>query len=94
MNYTEILEAIKNASLTTEEMRGLNNVLVAKLKANRSVNIEIAKTTLNVGMIVKVNHPKLQGRTFTLKAINRTTASVTSDTWGGYKVPLTLVESI
>jgi hypothetical protein len=94
MNYNEILEAINTTSLTTEEMRSLNNVLIIKLKANRRVNIEIAKTTLNVGMQVKVNHPKLKGRVFTLNAINRTTASVTSDFGPGYKVPLTLLESI
>lgn len=92
MNYNEILEAIKNTSLTTEEMRNLNNVIIVKLKADRRVNIEIAKTTLNVGMQVKVNHPRLQFQTCTIKSINRTTASITSKV-GSFRVPLSMIQS-
>jgi len=47
-------------------------------------------------MTVKVNHPQLAGRTFTLTQIKRTKASVrpVGEMFGGYNVPLNLIEAI
>jgi hypothetical protein len=48
---------------------------------------------LNIGQKVKVNHPKLQGRTLIVKAIKRTTATLQVEgAFGSYKVPISMIE--
>jgi hypothetical protein len=96
MNVNSILSAIQEGQFSDAELRTINEVLVARLKASRNVKNAVAKANLSVGMSVKVNHPKLEGREFELVAIKRTKASVRphGSMFGGYNVPLSLVEAI
>lgn len=96
MNVNEILQAIQEGQFSDSQLRTINQVLVARLKASRKVANTVAKATLAEGMKVKVNHPQLAGRTFILNAIKRTKASVRAEgeMFGGYSVPLSLVEAI
>jgi hypothetical protein len=93
MKVQNILQAIQEGQFSDAELRTINQVLVARLKASRKVANIAAKATLEVGMTVKVNHPQLAGRTFELTAIKRTKASVRprGEMFGGYNVPLSLV---
>lgn len=96
MNVNSILSAIQEGQFSDAELRTINEVLVARLKSSRNVKVAIAKASLSVGMTVKVNHPKLAGREFELVEIKRTKASVRPHgaMFGGYNVPLSLVEAI
>jgi len=94
MNIQNILQAINEGQFSDAELRTINQVVVARIKARRNVANVMAKASLSVGMEVKVNHPKLAGRTFELVEIKRTKAAVRprGDMFGGYNVPLSLVE--
>jgi hypothetical protein len=94
MKVSQVLQAINEGQFSDAELRQINNILVARLKAARSVKVAVAKASLEVGMTVKVNHPQLAGRTFELVEMRRTKASIRpkGDMFGGYNVPLSLVE--
>lgn len=96
MNANQIIKAISEGQYTDAELRQINQVLVARLKAANKAQASIAKATLAIGMEVTVNHPQLAGRTFILNAIKRTKASVRAkgEIFGGYSVPLNLVEQV
>ena len=94
MKVNQVLQAIAEGQFNDAELRQINEVLVARLKAGRNAKAAVAKATLEIGMEVRVNHPKLAGRTFELVEIKRTKASVRprGAGFGGYNVPLSLVE--
>jgi len=94
MKVSQVLQAIQEGQFSEDELRNINQVLVARLKASRNVKAAVAKASLQVGMEVRVSHPKLAGRTFELVEIKRTKASVRARgaMFGGYNVPLSLVE--
>lgn len=94
MKVNQVLQAIAEGQFSDAELRQINEVLVARLKAGRNAKAAVAKATLEIGMEVRVNHPKLAGRTFELVEIKRTKASVRARGagFGGYNVPLSLVE--
>ena len=94
MKVNQVLQAISEGQFSDAELRQINEVLVARLKAGRNAKAAVAKATLQIGMEVRVNHPKLAGRTFELIEIKRTKASVRprGAGFGGYNVPLSLVE--
>ena len=96
MKANQVLAAITGGEFTDAELRQINEVLVARLKANRQVQNVAAKATLSIGMNVVVNHPKLANREFVLTDIKRTKATVRphGEIFGGYNVPLSLVEAI
>jgi ribosomal protein S8E len=96
MKIKDILSAIATGNFSEEDLRAINSAAVTRLKANRSILNQAAKRTLTLGSVVKVNHPKLAGQTFVLSTINRTKAVVRrhGEMFGGYTVPLSLVESI
>ena len=77
--------------LTLEQLRTLNEQVVKIMKIKRKQLI--AEVELNVGQKVKVNHPKLQGRTLIVKAIKRTTATLQVEgAFASYKVPISMIE--
>ena len=77
--------------LTLEQLSKLNKQVVDTIKLKRKQLI--AEVELNVGQKVKVNHPKLQGRTLIVKAIKRTTATLQVEgAFGSYKVPISMIE--
>ena len=94
MTATEIIKEIQKANLSADELRLINGFVCDVIKAERRVKAAVAKASLSVGMDVVVNHPQLAGRKFELVAIKRTKASVRprGAMFGGYNVPLSLVE--
>lgn len=77
--------------LTLEQLSKLNKQVVDTIKLKRKQLI--AEVKLNIGQKVKVNHPKLQGRTLIVKAIKRTTATLQVEgAFGSYKVPISMIE--
>lgn len=96
MKASTVLASIAAGEFTDAELRQMNEVLVARLNATRQAQNVMAKATLKVGMTVKVNHPKLTGREFILTDVKRSKASVrpAGDMFGGYNVPLSLVEAV
>jgi len=77
--------------LTLEQLSNLNEIVVKTIKAKRR---QLAtQTKINLGQKVKVNHPKLQGRSLIVKKINRTTATLQVEgAFGSYKVPISMIE--
>lgn len=96
MTIKQLVNEINASNLSIEDLRILNELVVRNIKAKRSVQNAVAKAILEVGMTVKVNHPKLAGRTFELTEIRRTKAAVRprGEMFGGYNVPLSLVEPV
>jgi hypothetical protein len=77
--------------LTLEQLRTLNEQVVKTIKSKRRQLA--AQTEINLGQKVKVNHPKLQGRSLIVKKINRTTATLQVEgAFGSYKVPISMIE--
>jgi hypothetical protein len=70
MNYSKILSEINN--LSTAELSQLNQDLIDIIKLRRRQDARMVKRSLEVGMTVKVNHPKAAGKTFEVVKINRT----------------------
>jgi len=99
-NYEDIRNAIIEANLSEQELRDLNAMIVTSLnmkrRAERELKINAAKSSLQVGMEVMVNHARVYGQTFILTDIRRTKASVQlkTDRFTSYNVPLSLVEAI
>ncbi len=77
--------------MTLEQLRDLNHLIVDVIKAKRK-NL-IAQFELNIGDKVKVNHPKLQGKSLIVKKIKRTTATLQVEgAFASYNVPISMIE--
>ena len=77
--------------LTLEQLSKLNEQVVKTIKAKRKQLI--AQFELKIGDKVKVNHPKLQGKSLIVREIKRTTATLQLETgYFSYKVPITMIE--
>jgi hypothetical protein len=77
--------------LTLEQLRDLNHLIVGVIKAKRK-NL-IAQFELNIGDKVKVNHPKLQGKSLIVKKVKRTTATLQVEGgFSSYNVPITMIQ--
>ena len=87
MNYSEL------SKLSIEELRNINQMVVELIKSKRTMESLIKKVTLKVGMIVKVNHPKLMGRELEVTKINRTKANLrVVGGFASYNVPVSMIE--
>ena len=87
MNYSEL------SKLSVEELRNINTLVVDLIKQKRTIQSLEKKVGLRVGMIVKVNHPKLFGREFEVTKINRTKANIkVIGGFSSYNVPVSLIE--
>jgi transcription antitermination factor NusG len=87
MNYSEL------SKLSVEELRNINEIVVGLIKAKRTVESLQNKVGLKVGMKVKVNHPKLQGRELEVVKINRTKANLrVIGGFASYNVPVSLIQ--
>ena len=93
MNLNEVLSQIAEGHFSDQQLRQINEVIVARIKANRRVGAAVAKAELAVGMQVRVNHPQLAGQVLEIMSIKRTKASLRADR-GSYNVPLNLIEAI
>lgn len=92
----EFMTLVHMGELSTEMLRKINGHIVNRIKEEQRQKANHVRQTLNVGMKVKVNHPQLQNREFTLTDIRRTKATVRpiGEMFSGYNVPLSLVEAV
>jgi protein involved in polysaccharide export with SLBB domain len=77
--------------LTLEQLSSLNKLVVDTIKLKRKQLI--AQFELNIGDKVKVNHPKLQGKSLIVKKVKRTTATLQVEgAFSSYNVPISMIE--
>ena len=77
--------------LTLEQLSVLNKLVVDTIKLKRKQLI--AQFELNIGDKVKVNHPKLQGKSLIVKKVKRTTATLQVEgAFSSYNVPISMIE--
>jgi transcription antitermination factor NusG len=82
-------------TMSLEDLRMLNTRVVEMIKMKRKQTSMEKKFELEVGMMVKVNHPKLLGMKLVVDKINRTNASLkVLNGFGGYNVPINMIEII
>jgi hypothetical protein len=87
MNYSEL------SKMSVEELRNINQMVVELIKSKRNIESLQNKIGLRVGMLVKVNHPKLQGRELEVTKINRTKANLrVVGGFASYNVPVSLIQ--
>ena len=86
MNYSQL------SKLSVEELRNINKLVVDLIKQKRTIESLEKKVGLQVGMKVKVNHPKLRGVELFINKINRTKATVSVKSGASYIVPISLIE--
>ena len=87
MNYSQL------SKLSVEELRNINTLVVDLIKQKRTIESLEKKVGLHVGMRVKVNHPKLQGRELEVTKINRTKANLrVVGGFASYNVPVSLIQ--
>ena len=87
MNYSEL------SNLSVAELRNINQIVVELIKQKRNIESLQKKVGLRIGMTVRVNHPKLQGRDLEVVKINRTKANLrVIGGYGSYNVPVSLIE--
>jgi hypothetical protein len=86
MNYSQL------SKLSVEELRNINRLVVDLIKQKRTIESLEKKIGLQVGMKVKVNHPKLRGVELFINKINRTKATVSVKSGASYIVPISLIE--
>jgi hypothetical protein len=87
MNYSEL------SKLSVEELRDVNQMVIELIKQKRTIESLEKKLSLQVGMTVKVNHPKLMGRELEVVKINRTKANLrVIGGFASYNVPVSMIE--
>ena len=86
MNYSQL------SKLSVDELRNINKLVVDLIKQKRTIQSLEKKVGLQVGMTVKVNHPKLRGIELSVNKINRTKATVSVRSGATYIVPISLIE--
>lgn len=89
LETTQISTIISHASL--DDLR-----LIRTMLSNRQDMLGFEnKIALQIGQLVKVNHPKLKGTTLEITKINRTKANVRSHVgYGSFTVPLSLIVAL
>jgi len=87
MNYSQL------SKLSVEELRSINEMVIGLIKQKRTIQSLEKKVGLQVGMKVRVNHPKLQGRELEIVKINRTKANLrVVGGFASYNVPVSMIE--
>jgi len=87
MNYSEL------SKLSVSELRNINQMVVELIKQKRNIESLEKKMGLQIGMKVKVNHPKLMGRELEVIKINRTKANLrVIGGFASYNVPVSMIE--
>ena len=94
MTIKNLVNEINSANLSIEDLRILNQLVVRKIKAQKKAEALSNAATLTEGMVVRVNHPKLAGRTGTITKIKRTKCDIRIDALGSYVVPMNIVEAV
>ena len=86
MNYSQL------SKLSVEELRNINKLVVDLIKQKRTIQSLEKKIGLQVGMTVRVNHPKLAGQELSVNKINRTKATLSIKSGKCFVVPISLIE--
>ena len=87
MNYSQL------SNLSVAELRNINQIVIELIKQKRTIESLQKKVGLRIGMTVRVNHPKLQGRDLEVVKINRTKANIrVVGGYSSYNVPVSLIE--
>jgi hypothetical protein len=87
MNYSQL------SNLSVTELRNINQIVIELIKQKRTIESLQKKVGLRIGMTVRVNHPKLQGRDLEVVKINRTKANLrVVGGFSSYNVPVSLIE--
>jgi hypothetical protein len=87
MNYSDL------SKLSVTELRNINQMVIELIKQKRTIESLEKKMSLKIGMVVKVNHPKLIGRELEVVKINRTKASLrVIGGMASYNVPVAMIE--
>ena len=94
MNISQLVKEINNSELSIEDLRIINQLVVRKIKAQKTAEALQNASTLLEGMEVKVNHPKLKGRTGTITKIKRTKCDIRFENVGHYTVPMNIVQAL
>lgn len=91
MHYIALIESIGRATLTDQELRNINELVIEKLKANRSIKNVSIKQSLQVGMTIMVDHNSHRDEVFTIKKINRTKILITDTKGRNMNAPISMV---
>ena len=91
MHYIALIESIGRATLTDQELRNINELVIEKLKASRSIRTVTARQSLSVGMPIMVAHPSHKDEVFTIKKINRTKILITDTKGRNMNAPISMV---
>ena len=91
MHYIALIESIGRATLTDQELRNINELVIEKLKSNRSIKAVSIKQSLSVGMTVMVDHPSHKSSVFTVEKINRTKIVITDSRGRRMNAPLSMI---
>jgi len=87
MNYSQL------SNLSVAELRNINQIVIELIKQKRTIESLQKKVGLRIGMTVRVNHPKLQGRDLEVVKINRTKTNLrVVGGFSSYNVPVSLIE--
>ena len=76
--------------LNQDELRTLNSMVVATLKANRKISSIRKSSSLNVGQVITLDHDRFRGQKFTITKINRTKCHIEGQ-GGHFNVPMSMV---
>lgn len=94
MNIQALVNEINSSNLSIEDLRILNQLVVRKIKAQKKSEALTNAAQLTVGMVVRVNHPKLEGRTGKITKIKRTKCDIQFAGLGSYVVPMHIVHEL
>jgi len=82
----------QSGQLTTEELIDLNHTVIKMIKARRRAESTSKATTLRVGQIVEVNHPKHRGNKFEITKVKVTKCDIRSvNGLGHFTAPMHLL---
>lgn len=91
MHYNSLIESIGRATLTDQELRNINELVIEKLKANRSIRSVSIKQSLKTGMAVMVDHPSHKSSVFTIDTIRRTKATIVDSRGRRMNAPISML---
>lgn len=79
-------------AMSTDELSELNSMVVATIKAKRTLEGASIKADLHEGQEVKVNHKDHLNDIFVIKKVNKTRASIRlKNGTKGYTVPFSMI---
>ena len=77
--------------LSSDELRTLNSMVVATLKANNKISSIRKARSLYVGQEVEIDHPKYKGQKFIIKKVNRTKCVINDGGHTMFTCPMSMI---